>query len=140
MSPLKTAALAILALLFAASGAEAAGQYCALAGQKPVLAARLFFGQNIAGRQPVTAAEWDDFLARTVTPNFPSGFTVYDGHGQWQGAGTSAITRENTKVIEIEAEDSPALHRKLEDVASAYRSQFHQQSVGIVTTEVCARF
>ena len=127
-----------LVLVLAALTRHAAAANCPLPGEKPVLATRLFFGEDIAGRKPVTAAQWNEFLAQTVTPAFPAGFTVYDARGQWQGAGT--IISENTKVIEIEAPDTPALHRKLNDIAAAYRRQFHQDSVGIVTTSACARF
>ena len=133
---MKSLRACLVLLLLTASSARAAD--CPLPGEKAVLAARLFFGQAIAGRKPVTAAEWNGFLAQTVTPAFPAGFTVYDARGQWQGAGT--VSKENTKVIEIEASDTPALRRKLEDIAGAYRRQFHQDSVGIVTTSACARF
>ena len=136
---MRTAAAAFLALLLAAAP-QARAADCPLTGEKAVLAARLFFGQDIAGRKPLTPTEWSDFLAKKVTPLFPSGFTVYDAAGQWQGAGDHAVTKENTKVIEIEAENTPALRQKLDDIASAYRKQFHQESVGIVTTDACARF
>ena len=128
-----------LILVLAASSARAAGPGCPLTGEKPMLSARLFFGQSIAGPASVPAQAWNSFLAQTVTPLFPSGFTVYDASGQWQDA-AHAVTRENTKVIEIETDDTPAARAKLEDMAAAYKKQFHQESVGIVTTTACARF
>lgn len=129
-----------LALLLAGSPVFAAGTYCPLAGQTPMLSARLFLGENIAGRGPLTEAEWNSFLAQSVTPLFPSGFTVYDASGQWQPPGGRTIAKENTKVIEIDAQDSPALRRNLDAIAAAYKKQFNQQSVGIVTADSCARF
>lgn len=105
-----------------------------------MLSARLFFGEDIAGRGPLTQAEWNAFLAKTVTPRFPAGFTVYEASGQWQGPGNRRIIKENTKVIEIEAQNSPALRASLDAIAGAYKREFHQDSVGLVTTIACARF
>lgn len=138
MRKLSACALQMI-LVLAASSARAAGPNCPLLGEKPMLSARLFFGQSIAGGMPVTAQAWNSFLAQNVTPLFPSGFTVYDARGQWRSA-DEGITRENTKVIEIEAEDTPLTRARLEDLAAAYKKRFHQESVGIVTTIACARF
>ena len=49
-----------------------------------MLVAELFFGRGVKGRAPVSDAEWAEFAAQTVTPNFPGGFTVFDGEGQWR--------------------------------------------------------
>ncbi len=57
-----------------------------------MLVAELFFGRNIRGRAPLTEAEWRAFAAEIVTPNFPDGFTVFDGDGQWQNPATREIT------------------------------------------------
>ena len=128
-----------LAILLAWSSPSAAAD-CPLPGQKPMVTAKLYFGENIAGRKPLTEGEWRSFLAAAVTPRFASGFTVYDALGQWQDPGTKAIARENTKVVEIAAEDTPSFRKNLDAVAEAYRKEFRQQSVGIVTTMACARF
>ncbi len=40
------------------------------------------------GRAPLTDAEWAEFAAQTITPNFPDGFTVFDGEGQWRNPQT----------------------------------------------------
>lgn len=122
-----------LALLLAAQPIE-----CPFAGQKPMLIVRLYFGQS--GAPAIPGAEWRTFLANTVTPRFPGGFTVYDGAGQWQDANSPKIIREKTKIIEIATEDTPAIHEGIAEISRRYRERFHQEAVGIVTTAGCAAF
>jgi hypothetical protein len=100
---------------------------CLLPQQKPMLVAELFFGRNIAGRAPVSEAEWDDFVARVVTPNFPDGFTVFDG--------ASA-----PKIVLAAAYPRPDLKDRIEAVREAYRTRFTQRSVGLLTRWECGAF
>jgi len=67
---MKTASLVLLALLLPSPAFAACP-----AGQSEMLTVRLYFGQTVDGKQ-VPAAAWRDFLARSVTPKFPDGFTV----------------------------------------------------------------
>ncbi len=101
-----------------------------------MLVAELFFGRNIAGRGPLTEAEWAAFATRTITPNFPDGFTVFDGSGQWQNPTTQKIARDPTKILLVAAKRSPDLAARLTAVMDAYKAQFHQQSVGIITRKL----
>jgi hypothetical protein len=66
---------------------------CLLPSEQRMLVAELFFGRGISGREPLTDAEWAEFAARTVTPNFPEGFTVFDGEGQWRDTRTDHIVK-----------------------------------------------
>jgi len=68
-----TPALLLFALLttLCDAGETVPASACLLPQQKPMLVAELFFGRNIAGRAPVSEAEWDDFVARVVTAEFP---------------------------------------------------------------------
>ncbi len=97
-------------------------------------------GLSVPHRGPVTAKEWDGFLKDVVTPRFPDGFTVYDSYGQWLNSKTKAIVREKSKTIAIAAPDDPLTKAHIGEVADAYRTQFKQLSVGIVTSHVCAAF
>jgi len=105
-----------------------------------MLVAELFFGRDLPGRAPLTDAEWREFAAEIVTPNFPAGFTVSDGDGQWENPATHAIARERTKILLIAARRSPDLGRRLSAVIDAYKARFHQQSVGVITRDACASF
>jgi len=100
----------------------------------------LFFGRDIPGRGPLTDAEWDDFVARVVTQQFPDGFTVLDGAGQWFDQATRRLVREQSKVLFVAADPDSDLKSRITSVVDAYRQQFHQKSVGILTSEACAAF
>jgi Protein of unknown function (DUF3574) len=81
---------------------------CLLPAQKPMLVAELFFGRNIPGRAPVSEAEWADFVAQVITPNFPDGFTVFNGAlGQSRDPQSGAIVREPPKILLAAAYPGP---------------------------------
>ncbi len=102
--------------------------------------AQLFFGRDIPGRAPLTDMEWSDFTARVIATEFPDGFTVIDGDGQWRDPGSNAIVREATKILLVAAPPSDALGGRLAAIIDAYRRRFDQQSVGLVTSNICAVF
>jgi len=105
-----------------------------------MLVAELFFGRKIKGGGFVTDGEWSRFAAEIVTPNFPDGFTAFDADGQWRNPQTAAIARDPTKVLLVAAKRSPDLAGHLQAVIEAYKTRFHQQSVGIITRDSCAAF
>jgi hypothetical protein len=105
-----------------------------------MLVAELFFGRTIPGRAPLTDAEWAEFAAQVVTPNFPAGFTVMDGQGQWQNPATGQIGHDPTKILLVAAKREPDLTRRLSAVIDAYKTRFRQQSVGVITRDSCAAF
>jgi Protein of unknown function (DUF3574) len=105
-----------------------------------MLVAELFFGRNIKGRVPLSEAEWAQFAADTITPNFPDGFTVFDGYGQWRNLQTGQIARDPTKILLVAAKRSPDLANRLTALMDAYKERFHQQSVGLITRDSCAAF
>jgi hypothetical protein len=113
---------------------------CLLPSQQRMLVAELFFGRNIRGRGALSDAEWTQFAVQVVTPNFPDGFTVTDGNGQWQNPATREITRQPTKIVLVAAKRTPDLGARLSAVIDAYKTRFHQQSVGIITRDSCAAF
>ena len=113
---------------------------CLLPSEQRMLVAELFFGRDIRGRGPLNDAEWSEFAAQIVTPNFPDGFTVTDGNGQWQNPATREITRQPTKIVLVAAKRTPDLGARLTAVIDAYKTRFHQQSVGLITRDSCAAF
>jgi hypothetical protein len=108
--------------------------------EQRMLVAELFFGRGIKGREPLTDAEWADFAAQTITPNFPDGFTVFDGEGQWRNPQTGRIAGGRTKILLVAAKREPDLARRLAAVIDAYKTKFRQQSVGLITRDSCAAF
>ena len=121
--------------------AEPSAAGCLLPGQEPMIVAELFFGREKAGHRVVSDAEWSDFLAKVVTPNFPDGLTVFDGYGQWRNPQTGAIGRsEGVKIVLIAVKPGPDAAKRFQTVVDAYKTRFQQQSVGIITRESCAAF
>jgi len=105
-----------------------------------MLVAELFFGRTIRGRAPLSDAEWTEFAGQAITRNFPDGFTVFDGEGQWRNPQTGHIAHEPTKILLIAAKRTPDLARRLSAVIDIYKARFHQQSVGLITRDSCANF
>jgi Protein of unknown function (DUF3574) len=124
----------------AASSPPPAPYTCVLPGEERMLVAELFFGRNIKGRAPLSDAEWARFTDDTITPNFPDGFTVFDGYGQWRNPQTGQIARDPTKILLVAAKRSPDLADRLSAVMEAYKQRFRQQSVGLITRDSCAAF
>lgn len=89
----------------------AASDTCLLLAERWMLVAELFFSRGVKGREPLTDAEWTEFAARTITPNFPDGFTVFDGDGQWRNPQTGHIAGSRTKILVIAAKREPDLAR-----------------------------
>jgi hypothetical protein len=113
---------------------------CLLPSERRMLVAELFFGRNRLGRRPVSDTQWAAFARDVVTPNFPAGFTVFDGAGQWRDGQTGHIERERTKILLVAAPRSPDLALRLTAVIDTYKARFHQQSVGVITRDACAGF
>ena len=133
-------ALAGLLLLAGCAELPEPAYICLLPAERHMLVAELFFGRNIKGRQPLTDVEWAEFAAQTIAPNFPDGFTAFDGEGQWRNPQTGQIAGGRTKILLVAAKSEPDLPRRLSAVIDAYKTQFHQQSVGIITRDACAAF
>jgi len=105
-----------------------------------MLVAEMFFSRSVRGREPLTDAEWAEFAAQTITPNFPEGFTVFDGQGQWRNPRTGAIARDATKILLVAVKREPDLQARLSAVIDTYKARFQQQSVGVITRDSCAAF
>jgi hypothetical protein len=122
-----------------ASVAAAAEDSCA-APQHAMQQIELMFGRNIGGRLGVSEAAWSRFLAREVTPRFPDGLTVVDASSQWRDKDRGALVREPSKLLTIVTAEDPSTPDKIAAIVAAYRQQFRQQSVAVITRPVCAAF
>jgi len=88
----------------------------------------------------VTDAEWADFAAKVIAQEFPDGFTVLDGEGQWLDQASNRIIREPSKILIAAADPQSDLKSRIGAVVDAYRARFHQRSVGVITSMSCAAF
>ncbi|HTC11522.1 MAG TPA: DUF3574 domain-containing protein [Acetobacteraceae bacterium] len=111
-----------------------------------MLVATLFFGRSIAPAyqstlgQTVTDADWAAFERAVLTRAFPDGLTELDATGQWRNPGTGVIGREPTKLVIIAAPDTDQTRQSLDQVIDRYRTEFHQQSVGLALQRQCTNF
>lgn len=128
--------LLVLALLGCASERES----CLLDSQQPMTVLELFFGRDIPGREPLTDREWSEFAASVVAKEFPDGFTVTDGDGEWRDPATKTITRERTKILTVAAPRSPDLASRISRIREAYGHMYRQTSVGVLTYDACGQF
>lgn len=100
---------------------------------------RLFFGRSVPGGGQVSDAQWEAFVAETIAPRFPEGFTVWRGSGHWKGD-DSAVVSEDACVLEIVHPADPAIDAKLDEIARAYRQRFNQDAVMCVRMPVTQKF
>ena len=96
---------------------------------------RLYFGLGPADApdKGVSEAAWRDFLDTEVTPRFPSGLSVIDVYGQWQGKGEIAPERIRSKLLVIDYPATPANAAKIEAIRAAWKQKTGDQSVMKVT-------
>jgi hypothetical protein len=127
--------LACAICVAALNGAASAQTLSCTPPQKPMLDVELLLGRGKA-----SAARWRQFLAREVTPRFPDGLTVYETTGQWRDPARNVIGREKSRVLRIIVPADPPASDKIAAVAEAYKKQFAQKSVGIVTRTACVSF
>lgn len=125
----------LLAAGFVALGGPAFSQINCTAPHKPMLDVEFMLGRGNA-----SDARWKQFLAREVMPRFPDGLTVYETTGQWRDPARKVIVREQSRVLRILVSADADIQNRIGAVAEAYKKQFRQKSVGIVTREVCASF
>jgi hypothetical protein len=124
----------------ASAAAAAAAEDACSAPQQAMQQIELMFGRNIGGRLGVSETAWSRFLAREVTPRFPDGLTVVNASSQWRDKDRGTLVREPSKLLTIVAVADPATPDKLAAIVAAYKQQFHQQSVALITRPVCAAF
>ena len=136
------AAVAVSLIGAACSSSDAAGPIDATVcpeGTQRVVEYRLFMGRNSGGEEVVDDPTWDVFVRDIVTPKFPAGLTVLDGHGQWQDA-SGVVERERSKVLVILAQDDGETPGKVAEVAQAYKGLFDQYAVLVTSEWTCASF
>jgi hypothetical protein len=99
------------------------------------LETRLYFGLGPADEPTKGPSEalWRDFLDHEVTPRFPSGLSVVDVYGQWQGQQQSTPSRIRTKMLIIDHPSTPEDASKLEAIRTAWKQRTHEHSVLEVT-------
>lgn len=96
---------------------------------------RLYFGLGPADApdKGVPESAWRDFLDKEVTPRFPSGLSVLDVYGQWQGKQETRPERIRSKVLIIDYPSTLENAAKIEAIRVAWKKLTGDQSVMRVT-------
>jgi hypothetical protein len=130
-------------LLLAPQGrAEMTGEQPGIACEaSSALMARLelLFGMSRRDAEPISDAEWQDFVDQEVTPRFPDGLTVVQAYGQWRNS-SGAIAKENSRVLMIWYQPKPDADQRIEAIRDAYKARFKQESVMRVDSFSCVSF
>ncbi|MBF2001842.1 MAG: DUF3574 domain-containing protein [Synechococcales cyanobacterium M58_A2018_015] len=97
----------------------------------------LFFGRNIAGRDEVSEAQFQDFVDEVIAPRFSHQsllITVFDADGQFQDR-TGTIIEENSKIVSLLLPDTQRNEAAINRTVTQYMQQFQQESVLMVVDE-----
>ncbi|CAI1150956.1 Protein of uncharacterised function (DUF3574) [Serratia entomophila] len=105
----------------------------------PMIQTTLYFGLNRPAGLAITAAEWQTFVDRQVTPRFKDGLSVFDAKGQWLG-NDGKLARENSKALLLIHAPGKESEGNIEALRSSYKRQFAQDSVMRVDAPVCVAF
>jgi hypothetical protein len=107
-------------------------------GAKRMARLELIFGL-MSKNGPVTQRAWARFLAREITPRFPDGFSVFDGHGQWRNP-RGAIGKEPSRLLLVWYQPDVTSEARIEAIRAAYKERFHQESVLRADEVSCVSF
>ncbi|WP_228860633.1 DUF3574 domain-containing protein [Xenorhabdus sp. PB61.4] len=106
---------------------------------EPMIQTTLYFGLNRPSGPVITAAEWQTFIDRQVTPRFKDGLSVFDAKGQWLG-NDGNLARESSKALLLIHTPGKKSETNIEALRSSYKQQFAQDSVMRVDAPVCVSF
>lgn len=92
---------------------------------------QLYFGLGPADHPEhgISETRWRQFLDAEVTPRFPSGLTVADAYGQWQGAGEKTPERLRSKLLIFLHRDTAAESDRIDAVRTAWKKLTGDESV-----------
>lgn len=99
----------------------------------------IYFGQSKPSGAHITPTEWQTFLDEVVTPQFPTGLTVFDAAGQWRNH-TGHIDREPSKVLVLVHPPQRKIERQIDAIRAAYCQRFEQEAVLKVTSTARVAF
>ena len=131
----------LLAGLLAGCAAAPPGSLCSPAEIEAgcAIATQLFFGLSRPDGGVVSEADWREFLADTVTPRFPAGFTILAAEGQWRAEGSPTIMRESSRILLV-VHPPGVDDAAIAGLIDAYKTRFRQDSVLRLDSKAIARF
>jgi hypothetical protein len=106
----------------------------------PFAQTELFFGLSKPDGSAVSDKQFQQFVAKEVSPRFPDGLTLLSGIGQFRD-GDGKIVREGSRLLILlyPITDSSS-HRKIDRIRALYKSTFQQESVLRTDEQTCISF
>lgn len=99
----------------------------------------LLFGMS-RGRAPeISETEFKRFVDEQIAPRFPEGLTIVSGNGRFKDA-RGNIVQETSKLLVILYPFGQERSKQIEEIRTAYRMQFQQQSVLRIDEMQCVSF
>jgi hypothetical protein len=99
----------------------------------------LLFGRARPDGSLISEVEWIAFVDEHVTPRFPDGLTVVDARGQYRTR-AGQIVREPSKLLIVLHDGSSRSRAALEEIRTAYKRLFDQESVLIMSAPARASY
>jgi hypothetical protein len=99
----------------------------------------LLFGLSRSGGPDITEEEFDHFIDTEVTRRFPDGLTLLSGDGQFKDA-SGAIVEEGSKLLILLYPFSKHSSGLVEEIRTAYKELFQQESVLRIDDLSCVSF
>ncbi len=124
-------ACVLLALLAAGckhTETQRAEQPAAVSTAAKFVKTELYFGLSKPDGSTVSAAQWQAFVDKHITPAFKEGLTVIDAGGQYLNA-AGAVIHEGSKLVILIHEPTPTARAALTEIIREYKRQFQQESV-----------
>ncbi|QKW11306.1 DUF3574 domain-containing protein [Streptomyces sp. NA04227] len=125
-----------------AVAASADGSPSVRAQKSAYVETRLFFGTvRPNGGPSVTRDEFQSFVDESVTPRFPEGLTVQEGHGQYRD-GHGIVEREDSYelILFYPVAQRASADMNIEAIRAEYTKRFDQESVARIDHEVTVDF
>lgn len=128
--------LALAAFMAAGCGTTSkpagAGTAARPAGRLAWSRTELYFGA-------VDPEAWRRFLAECVTPRFPSGFSVFEMYGQWQGKDGAVHVVPSRQLVLLHPRDARS-DQGVEEIRREFLARFGHESVLRSTGPVTVSF
>jgi hypothetical protein len=100
----------------------------------------LYFGTQRLGRSDVTDREFALFVDEEVTPRFPAGLTLHAVYGQFRNMQRDIVQEHSKVLVLFYPETMKEANKNIEEIRTAYKKAFQQESVMRVDSTVRISF
>ena len=89
----------------------------------------LYFGSAKPDGSVVTEAQFMQFVDTVITPRFPDGLSLLTGYGQFRNSAGVIVRERSMELILLYPFSMRDANRKIEEIRTAYKLTFQQESV-----------